>query len=247
MPPAWSVPVLLRRYHGPDGGHSTTSRWTSEVVEWLRETFLGDGDQLHQSRGGSKRSSSSRRFKRQGVSSEGAFSRRQGYCKILAAVSLAMRIGEGEGEEGGDCYGGDGNDTPPPPGVPSVPADPFGRLTPGERSHLASALVNDLLPPALEMAADPVANVRLTLTKCLDALPPDVRAAAGVDGVLGTLAEELQTWDVGDMPLGGAASAVGILGPSAGVVPGAVADPPPAGVGLAQQGGVVMTSTMSAC
>mmetsp|Transcript_20702 Transcript_20702/g.46839 ORF Transcript_20702/g.46839 Transcript_20702/m.46839 type:complete len:1147 (-) Transcript_20702:194-3634(-) len=245
---AWSVPVLLRRYHGPDGGHSTTSRWTSEVVEWLRETFLGDGDQQHQSRGGSKRSASSRRFKRQGVSSEGAFSRRQGYCKILAAVSLAMRIGEGE--EGGDYYGGGEYDAPPPPGVPGVPADPFGRLTPGERSHLASALVDDLLPPALEMAADPVANVRLTLTKCLGALPPDVRAAAGVDGVLGTLAEELRTWDVGDMPLGGASGAVGILGPSAvatGAVPGAVADPPPAGVGVAQQGGVVMTSTMSAC
>ena len=244
---AWSVPVLLRRYHGPDGGHSATSRWTSEVVEWLRETFLGDGDQEQESRGGNgKRSSSSRRFKRQGVSSEGAFSRRQGYCKVLAAVSLAMRIGEGE-EEGVGGYDGGGYDVPP--GVPPVPSDPFGRLTPGERSHLASALVDDLLPPALEMAADPVANVRLTLTKCLEALPPDVREAAGVDGVLGTLAEELRTWDVGDMPLGGAAGAGGILGPSAvapGAVPGAVvADPPPAGVG--QQGGVVMTSTMSAC
>eukprot|EP01082_Thalassiosira_pseudonana_P001903 g2033.t2 g2033 contig11:571013-574227(+) len=228
----WSVPVLLRSYIKA----RYEKAWTSEVVEWLKDTFLGDGC-------GKNQKTSSRRSKKQMVASEGAFSRRQGYCRICAAVALAMRMGEAVDDEDGHNNAKskkrDNSD-----GSSSIPIDPFGKLSPAERGVFRSILLNDLLPPALDMTVDCVANVRLTLTKCLKVLPLDIRTESHVEDVLTTLEEELMTWDVGDMPLndlgGGTTSPASI-----GAMPMGSLDPPMRS-GIPAEG-VVMTSTMSAC
>jgi len=247
----WSVPVLLRKYcamgsRSAADGEMESVVWMSEVTAWLRETFLDEGAPAE-----AQLRSSLRRLKKQMTSSEGAFSKRQGYCRILAAVALAMRMGEGDFENNLDGLeslpGGSSN------GMPSVPVDPFGRMSLYERERFRSLLLRDLLPPALEMAVDCVANVRLTLTKCLKMLPADIQQESHVEEVLSTLEEELMTWDVGDMPLNDI-NPGGILG---GIAAGSLSDPPEAkGMGAGGIGssggssgiaGVVMTSTMSAC
>ena len=243
----WSVPVLLRKYTTKTAGNEKESvAWISEVTAWLRDTFL---DERYCGGGATpspaRMSSSSRRLKKQMTSSEGAFSKRQGYCRILAAVALAIRMGEGDTQD----HSLSSESQRHGKGMPSVPIDPFGKMSPYERDRFRSILLRDLLPPALEMAVDCVANVRLTLTKCLKVLPLDIRQESHVEEVLSTLEEELMTWDVGDMPLNDA-NPGGILGG----VTGSLSDPPEArGSATGGSGssgiaaGVIMTSTMSAC
>jgi len=241
----WSVPVLLRAYaSGSAGNEKETSAWISEVTVWLRETFLDEfcaGDDSISSSFRMNRNSSSRRLKKQMISTEGAFSKRQGYCRILAAVALATRMGEGDLLDSGNLASLPNNGMG---GMPSTPIDPYGKMSTYERDRFRSILLRDLLPPALEMAVDCVANVRLTLTKCLKVLPLDIRRESHVEEVLSTLEEEVMTWDVGDMPLNDA-NPGGILGGVAGSLSG---DPPDAkATGGSDTGGVIMTSTMSAC
>jgi serine/threonine-protein phosphatase 4 regulatory subunit 1 len=192
----WSVPVLLRRYITRPSGESEGAAWVAEVTDWLRETFLDEVTTATGARTSRGMGLFARRLKKQMTSSEGAYSRRQGYCRILAGVALAMRMGEGEGDcDDGVSLASHPNDKR----MSSVPVDPFGKLSPYERDQFRSIVVNDLLPPALEMALDCVANVRLTLTKCLKVLPLDIRKEIHVEEVLSTLEEELMTWDVSDM------------------------------------------------
>jgi serine/threonine-protein phosphatase 4 regulatory subunit 1 len=231
----WSVPVLLRKYTS-NSDENEMLTCLSEVTTWLRETFLGEGCDSSNGESSSRLNNSFRQLKKkkQMASSEGAFSKRQGYCRILAAVSLAMRMGEG-GVSSDDTL--DITSQSNGKNMPHVPVDPYGVISQYERDQFRVILLRDLLPPALEMAVDCVANVRLTLTKCLKVLPPDVRQEGHVEDVLSTLEEELLTWDVGDMPL--ADSMVSGI-QSSGVVGGGAAsssDPP----------AVTMTSTMSSC
>ena len=190
----WSVPILLRKYMS---NHENGPAWIHDVTSWLRETFLDVGLKGSLSTKKSSRgSSSARRLKKQTTLSEGAFSRRQGYCRILSTVALAMRMGEEEDDNGNltsTIQHTNGQ------GLPSIPIDPFDSMPQHERDQFRSILLHDLLPPALEMALDCVANVRLTLTKCLKLLPYDLRKESHVEEVLSTLEEELMTWDVGDM------------------------------------------------
>jgi serine/threonine-protein phosphatase 4 regulatory subunit 1 len=211
----WSVPVLLRKYSS--AGKKEANAWISEVVTWLKDTLL-------ETNSASAARTSFRRPKKQMVSSEGAFSKRQGYCRICAAVALAMRIGEND-------------DTPTPKYAQRFPVDPFEKLSSTERDRFRSILLDDLLPPALEMTVDCVANVRLTLTKSLKVMPRDILKESRVEEVLNTLEEELMTWDVGDLPLGDMNLSGGSTSPTGGGMMGST-DPPE---------GVVMTSTMSAC
>lgn len=238
----WSVPVLLRKYATRQASNEKeVMAWIHEIIVWLRETFLDEDG------GGTTNNNlraSTRRLKKQMTSSEGAFSKRQGYCRILAAVALATRMGEGEGNNSSDhssaSHGANGKGN-----IPSVPTDPFGKMSPYERGVFRSILLRDLLPAALEMAVDCVANVRLTLTKCLKVLPSDIKRESHVEEVLSTLEEELMTWDVGDMPLNDA-NPGGILGNS--TLSGDPPDAATAGGSSSVTGdGVVMTSTMSAC
>ncbi|KAL7434219.1 hypothetical protein ACHAXH_002382 [Discostella pseudostelligera] len=193
----WSVPVLLRKYLS---NQENSSEWIFEVTSWLRETFLDVGSKGSLSvKKSSRGSSSARRLKKQTTSSEGAFSRRQGYCRILSTVALAMRMGEGEDGEGDRVNLANSSQYANGQGLPSIPIDPFDKMPQLERDQFRLVMLRDLLPPALEMALDCVANVRLTLTKCLKLLPADLRKESHVEEVLSTLEEELMTWDVGDM------------------------------------------------
>jgi hypothetical protein len=210
----WSVPVLLRKYS--NASKKEAGAWIAEVVTWLKETLLETGS-ITAAR------TSFRRPKKQMVSSEGAFSKRQGYCRICAAVALAMRIGENDCSAALDYADG-------------FPIDPFGKLSSNERDQFRSILLNDMLPPALEMTVDCVANVRLTLTKSLKVMPQDILKESHVEEVLNTLEEELMTWDVGDLPLSD--MTLGSISPANGGGMVGSTDPPE---------GVVMTSTMSAC
>jgi len=234
----WSVPVLLRKYT-TNGNEDEMLACLSEVTTWLRETFLGEGCDSSNGESSSRLNNSFRQLKKkkQMASSEGAFSKRQGYCRILAAVSLAMRMGEGGGVSSDDTL--DISSQSNGKNMPHVPVDPYGVMSQYERDQFRVILLRDLLPPALEMAVDCVANVRLTLTKCLKVLPLDVRQEGRVEDVLSTLEEELMTWDVGagDMPLADSGLVSGTQ--STGIVGGAASssDPP----------AVTMTSTMSSC
>ena len=220
----WSIPVILRKYTKENDANLSIK----EVIEWLKETHLDDVNDNPLVK------KSTRHRKKQMVASEGAFSKRQGYCRILAAVALVMRMDENSNNNVGFTNESRRKETPYPP------IDPFGPLSPSERDRFRSIVVNDLLPPALEMTVDCVANVRLTLTKCLKMLPEDIRKESHVEEVLNTLEEELMTWDVPDtLPLNDAASAVGAA--SGGVS----SSDPPATQRLVD--GVVMTPTMSAC
>ncbi|KAL7546764.1 hypothetical protein ACHAWF_010099, partial [Thalassiosira exigua] len=260
----WSVPVLLRRYvaeansrrhpdnaEDDDADEAAPFSWVSEVTAWLRETFLDEGGGRTNASAPSPRVSSRKLRKKQTTMSEGAFSKRQGYCRIMATVALAMRMGEDD-EESSDGFSWNPNPSErlPASSIPPVPVDPFGPMSPRERDRFRSLMLGDMLPPALDMASDCVANVRLTLTKCLKVLPADIRRGSRVEEVLATLEEELMTWDVGDMPLSDA-NPGGILGngisSSMVGVPASSSDPPEAKVGGDNSGSLVMTSTMSAC
>lgn len=258
---AWSVPVLLRKYvtttnksNKAAGGSESReimeimATWISEVTGWLRDTFLEEG-QCNDGNGklmNQPQMRSFRRLKKEMTPSEGAFSKRQGYCRILEAVALAMRMGEGDVQ---NCHSlGLESST-----SPFVPIDPFEKMTLYETNRFRSIMLDELLPPALKMAADCVANVRLTLTRCLKVLPIDIRQESLVEEALSALEEELTTWDVGDMPLDDA-NPGGILG----VAAAPVSDLPEVkaiGGGSATgrvgssgtSAGVVLTSTMSAC
>ncbi len=192
----WSVPILLRKYIS---NQENGSEWIFELTSWLRETFLDVGSKNMSVKKSSRGNSSARRLKKQTMASEGSFSRRQGYCRILATVALAMRMGEGEDDKGKNLSVAGTSQQTNGQGLPSIPVDPFDKMQPHEREQFRTILLRDLLPPALEMALDCVANVRLTLTKCLKLLPSDLRKESHVEEVLSTLDEELMTWDVGDM------------------------------------------------
>mmetsp|Transcript_25449 Transcript_25449/g.53264 ORF Transcript_25449/g.53264 Transcript_25449/m.53264 type:complete len:1204 (+) Transcript_25449:255-3866(+) len=241
----WSVPVLLRKYT-KSHSEKEARAWMSEVIVWLKETFLdegnGDGKVL-------KRSFSKSRRHKKMVASEGAFSKRQGYCRIVAAVALSMRMGEDEDSNlGYDHSDSEEDESGHNHGMPALPIDPFGKMSQAEMNRFRSILLNDLLPAALDMTVDCVANVRLTLTKCLKLLPADIRAESQVEEVLSTLEEELMTWDVGDMALNdvqlgmlggtGANGGMGAMDSSMGP-----ADPP----GTQQMDGNVLPNSLSAC
>jgi hypothetical protein len=72
---------------------------------------------------------------------------------------------------------------------------PYQSLTAAERKHLRRLLVYDLLPLALDMKEDRVTNVRLTLMKTLQSLPPDIKRLAAVSAVLQDLEDEVETWE----------------------------------------------------
>jgi len=224
----WSIPVILRKY-AKATRETDANVFIKEVIEWLKETHLDDVDDNPLVR------KSTRHRKKQMVASEGAFSKRQGYCRILAAVALVMRMDENNSNNAGFPNESRKKEAPYPP------IDPFGPLSPSERDRFRSIVVDDLLPPALEMTVDCVANVRLTLTKCLKMLPVDIRKESHVEEVLSTLEEELMTWDVGNtLPLNDAASAMGAGGSG-----GVNSSDPPATQRMVD--GVIMTPTMSAC
>jgi serine/threonine-protein phosphatase 4 regulatory subunit 1 len=168
----WSIPTLLRSYCHENVEKDNSKRWSAdccqEVILWLKETILGS--------------------KNKGEVTAN-FSKRQLYCRICAAVGLALRFGDLEPNEQWDAryrnmIAGE-----------EKAYVAYQTLSPSERKHLRRLLVYDLLPPALEMKTDRVTNVRLTLMKVLQDMPEDIRELASVSEVLQELEDEAETWE----------------------------------------------------
>jgi len=198
----WSIPLLLRVYcaenivNTKDGRSEvsvTNMRWSAdacqEVVAWLKHTILGvspNGPKSTTDKG-----------------SMANFSQRQLYCHICASVGLAVRFSDAMEEAKAEVLSLDrsfedmlrlhGSTREEIGGKGSY--SPYQSLTPAERKHLRRFLVYDLLPLALEMKEDRVTNVRLTLMKTLQSMPPDVKDLAAVSAVLQDLEDEVETWE----------------------------------------------------
>lgn len=196
----WSLPVLFRKYEvknclaeittisakkddtaGGGGGLSSSaaadaSKFSSEacdeVIMYLQAILL---DGKAPVKGNSKPSTS------------GAFSNRQGFCRVLSAIALALRLKgkEVKRRKPGRHY----------PGIDST--HPFHNFKQEEYKHVYSILKNRLLPMATVMKDDRVANVRLALAKCLRVMPPDIRDNGEVKYILWTLEDEINTWGGG--------------------------------------------------
>lgn len=179
----WSIPILLQVYTA-----ETLSKWRNvaehakkfssegclEIVTWIKENILHTDNPRKATN----------------------FNERQLYCRICAAVGLALRFGE-------DKKSDDAHTDPV-----SVLSDkfkslfvskegdsgPYQALTSAEHRHLKKLLTGDLLPLALEMKEDRVSNVRITLMKTLQILPADIRESSAVKHVLKDLEEESETW-----------------------------------------------------
>ena len=215
----WAVPALLQAYcpanlKGVDRDFST--RECKHIVTWLQETILRVGvidtsntsknnnhhksDKEHRS---SSNSNSNNTSNNAPVKSAN-FSDRQLYCRICATVGVALRFSEGyEEEEEGD------DDDKDPVSVLSIKFKsllasskgsdtvhgPYERLTAAEQKHLTRILMDDLLDPALAMKEDRISNVRVTLMRALQLMPPDVQQSAKCKRVLKNLVEEVETWE----------------------------------------------------
>jgi len=110
-----------------------------------------------------------------------SFRQRQWFCRICACLGVCLRFGELPG--------------------PTSPYVAYGSMTASERKHLRRLLVYDMLPHALEFRDDKVTNVRLTLRKTLQVMPPkDVQSLASVGEVLNQLETEVETWESYEAP-----------------------------------------------
>jgi serine/threonine-protein phosphatase 4 regulatory subunit 1 len=227
----WSIPLLLRVYCAKNMGRTAPSkkdqakdppvvsmRWSAdvcqEVVVWLKQNILGV------SANGSTSS---------GEGGTGNFSQRQLYCRICAAVGLAIRFSDAMEEAKKEVMTLDrtfeemlklhGSAREEMGGKGSY--SPYQSLTASERKHLRRFLVYDLLPLALDMKEDRVTNVRLTLMKTLQSLPADIKGLAAVSAVLQDLEDEVETWEsvYGSEDTQGAMMASASIGAAASVIP----------------------------
>jgi len=195
----WSIPLLLRVYcaDNMDNGRSgevsmNNMQWSAdacqEVIAWLKQTILGVSANGNSTTGNGHAAN---------------FCKRQLYCRICAAVGLAVRFSDVMEEAKDEVLSLDrtfedmlrlhGSTREEMGG--KGPYSPYQSLTPAERKHLRRFLVYDLLPLALEMKEDRVTNVRLTLMKTLQSLPADVKGLAAVSAVLQDLEDEVETWE----------------------------------------------------
>ena len=189
----WSVAILFKVYckdtvrskwpKAVSGAKEFCAQNCAEVVTWLKENIL------RQSSDPSARQVNN-------------FNDRQLYCRICASLGLALRFSEDINEQE--------LDTEDPVSVLSdklrtlrdreKPSEelldgPYQRLTSAEVKHLKKVLVDDLLPPALEMKEDRISNVRVTLMKVLQIMPEDIKTSAACKPVLQNLTEETETWE----------------------------------------------------
>jgi len=178
----WSLPVILRIYEvrncqsENNDSLSEATKFSGEVCEevimYLQAILLDDKAAV---KGNGK------------VRSSGAFSNRQGYCRILSAVALALRFNEKNiKKKKGTHHNTD-----------IEASHPFQNFTHNEYQHVHRILKNQLLPLAIVMKDDKVTNVRLALAKSLRFMPLDIRENVEVSSVLRTLEDEINTWEGG--------------------------------------------------
>lgn len=182
----WSFPILLKTFCPytlsgwatvRDKAKKYSSEMCLEVISWLQESVLCIGSRTKLAN----------------------FNDRQLYCRICAAVGLALRFGDIDlVSEAKDPV--------------SVLSDkfksfffaekrsdatengPYQRLSSAEIRHLKHLLMEELLPAALEMKEDRISNVRITLMKSLQVMPTDIRTSTLVKPVLKDLVDEMETW-----------------------------------------------------
>jgi hypothetical protein len=195
----WVIPILLQSFC-PE----TLCNWSgladlqrakkvssdncTEVINWIKESILRLPTSISRSKG----------------SKPPNFNDRQHYCRICAAVGLALRFSEERGSGSADV-----NKVNDPVSVLSdkfksfffsekqrneTDYGPYHRLTGAERTHLRRLLLDFLLPTALDMKEDRISNVRITLMKTLQIMPAEVRESNPVKAVLSNLVEESETW-----------------------------------------------------
>jgi hypothetical protein len=209
----WAIPPLLQamcvesiakwpREHQPANVKQFSTDMCNHIVSWILETVLRIGPAAAQ-----PSSSQSRYCAPPPVAK---FSDRQLYCRICAAVGLALRFGDSKdpvaatasttenktkdavsalGDKFKSFFQTNTADTHQPQG-----AGPYQRLTSAEQKHLRRILTDELLPVALTMKEDRISNVRITLMKALQLMPVDVQVSAAVKPVLKDLEEESETW-----------------------------------------------------
>mmetsp|Transcript_6031 Transcript_6031/g.6582 ORF Transcript_6031/g.6582 Transcript_6031/m.6582 type:complete len:822 (+) Transcript_6031:47-2512(+) len=172
----WSVPLLLRSFCSDlviNSGNEA-KKWSAqvcqEVISWLKEAILGQ----------------------KSTGKQGNFSHRQLYCRICAALGLALRFADLDPDDQWD-YRYRGLYSQATTKNHSYIA--YQSMSSTERKHLRRLLVYDLLPPALEFKTDRVTNVRLSLMKGLQEMPSDVKSLASVSEVLKELEDEVETWE----------------------------------------------------
>jgi hypothetical protein len=190
----WAIPLLLKSFcpdnvvcdvEGDQG--NANELWSAaacqEVVSWLKETILKISPSK---KGGSNGKGSN-------------FGQRQLYCRICAAIALAIRFADGLedpkdpvvtfNERFKSMFIGKDSRTP------NELNGPYQRTTASERNHLMTLLVYDILPVALEFKDDRVTNVRLTLIKVLHLMPTDLAMLPAFNEAVQCLEEEVETWE----------------------------------------------------
>ena len=168
----WSIPLLLRAYCA----ENVNADKQSSMVEkkWSASACQEVIAWLRESILGMKGKADESGMKKTN------FSQRQLYCRIFASVGLALRFGDlSESDQI----------------MPVNGYSPYQKLSSAERKHLRRLLVYDFLPPALEMKDDRVTNVRLSLMKNLQLMPPEIRELGAVSEVLKELETEVETWE----------------------------------------------------
>ena len=187
----WTIPILLKSFCPENvvvqAGDKIKNKeqWSNaacqEVISWLKEAIL----KLSKKSGSNGKS--------------GNFSQRQLYCRLCAAIALAIRFGDGVTDPEDPIVDLESKFTvalkTKDPQTSIEEYGPYRKVTKTERSHLLRLLRNDILPLALEFKDDRVTNVRLTLRKALHLMPDEMQQVPAFMEVLQCLEEEIETWE----------------------------------------------------
>ena len=184
----WAIPLLFRKFEerniakeeagtSVSGASTFSAEACGAILEHLQSSML-EYDTVDIGNHKKDRSSS-------------AFSKRQEYCRVCSTVALALRVGSD------DRKNRKRNRPMAHENLPGQLFHPFLNLSSTEYRHIHHILKNYLLPEAIKMKDDRVTNVRLTLTKCLQVMPSDIKDHGEVKKVLRTLEDEIHTWEGG--------------------------------------------------
>lgn len=186
----WSIPIIFRsydfknclkdedyRYGGQGNSSHEATKFSAdsaeEVFRYLKVTLVDNDTTVP--------------TQKTKYNSCGAFSKRQGFCRILSAMALLLRLGTKEPGKKSRFY----------LEKPVLSYHPYLNLTSDEYKHVHRILKDYLLPHAIVMKDDRVTNVRLALVKCLRVMPPDIRENEEVERILHILEDEVATWETG--------------------------------------------------
>jgi hypothetical protein len=195
----WSIAMILKAYcleslqawPNVSNFRAFSAQSCAEVIDWLKESILKLG------------------VPREARIKPVNFSERQLYCRICATLGLALRFSEqieGDKQDPVSVLSGKFKTFffPKSKNLQDDLPGPYQAMTKSEQKHLRRLLLNELLPPALEMKEDRISNVRVTLMKTLQLMPAEIRATPLVQPVLQGLVEEVETWEnfaISDQPV----------------------------------------------